>query len=168
MTRKQSPALAEITVTPEVLATYLDMTANSVTRLAATAGLPKASRGRYPLFECVRWYLNRLKTHAAEHPSDLRDERRKLLIAQHQGQTLANAATRAAMLDAELVAATMQEMLSRITGHLDDLPKLAGQISAMRDPGEIARVLFDACRQVRSKAAADMVAFAKSLDDGNA
>lgn len=157
----------EIYVTPSILATYFDMVPNSITRLA-NAGLPKASRGRYPLFACIRWYLSSLEARAIESPSELRDERRKLITAQRIGQELNNAKTRSELLDADLVATTMQMMLARITAPLDALPLLAPQLALLRDPGEIAKVVYAATRRARIDSAASMRAVAKSLADGNA
>jgi MoxR-like ATPase len=153
-------------VTPTILATYLDMTANSITRLA-NDGLPKSERGRYPLYACIRWYLDRLEKRTIAHPSGLRDERRKLIHAQRIGQELANAKTRAELLDADLVATAMREMVDMISARLDELPTLAPEIARHRDPAAIARLVFNACREVRRLAAADVVAFAETLANGS-
>ena len=154
--------LSEHFVTPSVLATFLDMTPNSVTRLA-NAGLPKAERGRYPLSECCRWYIERVKARELAHPTELREERKKLIFAQYVGQTLANSKTRSELLDAEIVAAVMQHLLTLISARLDELPVLADEIAKHRDPTVINRLIFDACRTARERMAGDVSAYAQSL-----
>ena len=159
--------LPEFYVTPSTLATFLDMTPNSVTRLA-NAGLPKAERGRYPLAECCRWYLQRLKDRELAHPTELAEERRKLIFAQRVGQTLANSKTRSELLDAEIVAAVMQHLLTLISARLDELPALAQELAHHRDPVTINRLVFAACRTAREMMAADVSAYAAELADDSA
>jgi phage terminase Nu1 subunit (DNA packaging protein) len=149
-------------VTPSVLASFLDLTPNSVTRLA-NAGLPKAERGRYPLSECCRWYAERLKTRQLTHPTELNEERKKLIFAQRVGQALDNAEARRDVIAADLVAQVMQHLEGLIAARLDELPELAQELAHHRDPTTINRLLFAACRTARERMAGDVAAYAQSL-----
>lgn len=155
-------------VGPEALGILLRMTANSVTRLAAESGLPKNGRGLYPVIECLQWHFARLEARALENPGDLQAERCKLIKSQREGQDLANAQSRAAMLSADLVATAIRHLDSMIAARLDELPLLAPELSRLRDPAAISRRIQDECREVRTRAAGDILSFAASLDDGHA
>ena len=56
------------TVTATELAEMLDLTPPRVHQLVKEHGLPKSARGRFPEIECVRWYVNYLRSQINARP----------------------------------------------------------------------------------------------------
>lgn len=157
-----------LTVTLPDLVKYLGVSKDMVMKYAREGGMPKGeAKGRYPLRDCVLWKIRKLENKTGEDSHDIAEERRKLIMAQRVGQELNNSKTRGELLDADLVASTMQQMAALFTTQLDGLAaRVAPQLSQMRDPGEIAKVIFDECRAVRRSASGAVASFAGELAGG--
>lgn len=159
--------LAGLTISGDELASLFGVARESIPRWVREEGLPKGGYGQYPVGECVRWYLERLKAKAAGESTEITEERRKLIVSQRIGQELENAKTRGELLDAGLVASAVQHMGALIATQLDGLaPRVASQLAQLRDPVAIARVITDECRNIRRAASGAVSHFAGQLVAG--
>jgi len=154
-----SPALAELFgVTPDMVRRYVN-----------DYGMPRVSNGKYLLGECVQWYINRLRLAAAGGESnDVAQEKLRLIRAQRHRVEIENKKSRSELIDHELVANVLNQMGSTFSTQLDSLaPRVASVLSAIDDPGEIQRVLFDECRAIRATTATAATDIAVSYDDSD-
>lgn len=158
----------KLTVTVTDLSRYLDVKPPMVMKYAREGGMPKGRvKGRYPLRECVLWKIRKLANKNGEESGDIVEERRKLIAAQRVGQELDNAKVRGELLDAGLVTTAMQRMAALFATQLDGLAaRVAPEVSRLRDPADIARVIFDECRVIRGTASRAVEAFASELAGG--
>jgi len=157
-----------LTVSLKDLARYFEVSGAMVMKYAREGGMPRAKgKGRYPLMECIQWRYRKLQAKRGEDAGDIAEEREKLIRAQRIGQELNNAKARGELLDAELVATAMQQMAALFSTQLDGLAaRVAPQLSQIRDPGTIAKVIFDECRLIRRNASGAVAAFAGELAGG--
>jgi len=152
------PALAELFgVTPDMVGKY-----------ARDYGMPKAGHGKYILKDCIRWHLDRLRIAAAGGESnDVGNEKLKLTRAQRQRAEIENQKARNELIDADLVGEALNGMASIFSSQLDGLgARMASQLSAIDDPGEIQRLLLDECRSIRSSTATVAQNFAANHNGG--
>lgn len=157
-------------VSATFLASLFSVTEAAVMKWVREGGMPKGEKhGRYNLKACIEWRIRCLVEKASdpEESDDLKEERRKLIVAQRHGQELNNARERAELLDANLVASAIHGAFADVATGLDSLgPRIAGRVAMIDDPGTIQKMIFDECRNIRRTAAGRLQAFADSLGGG--
>lgn len=159
--------LVGLTIGHEELAALFGVARESIARMVREDGLPKTGYGKYPVVECLRWYIDRLKAKNAGESTEITEERRKLIVAQRVGQELENAKMRGELLDAGLVASAIQHMGALVSTQLEGLaPRVCQQLAVLKDPIEIRRVLQDECRAIRRAASGAVSHFAGELVAG--
>lgn len=158
--------LARHFCTVEELANMLRVSPATIMRWAREEGMPRQSHGRYPLVPVIQWYADRHHGNANRASSELEEERRKLITSQRIGQDLANQKVRGELIDAALVQTAIQHMGALIATQLDGLaPRVSSQLSQLRDPVAIARVLSDECRSIRQAASQAVSNFGVGLSE---
>lgn len=162
-------ALEGFTVTAEELADLLEVDRRTVYRHAAEEGMPRIGRGRYPLADCVRYYMRRLKTEAELKQTDpgIDDDRRRLVVAQAEKCELENRQTRGSLIEAPMVAAVLNQVAAIIATQLDALgPRTANDLARMSDPAAIQLHLRGEGAAIRSAISGALEAFATTIRDG--
>ncbi len=160
-------ALAGLTCTVDELAALIEIDARTVYRHARDEGLPRVRRGVYPVAECVQWYLRRsLDGKGPTGDPELDAERLRLVTAQADQIELKNAQTRGELLDAEMVAGAMSQLLAICASQLDVLgPRASGRLT-MKTAAEILITLRDECTDIRSAITAEVESFANRIASG--
>jgi len=152
--------LAVLEVNADQLADLFGVRKNTVLHWAREAGMPRISRGRYSLVECVKWHSEKLQN-AMTGGGDISEERRGLIAAQRQRHEIETARLRGELIEAEEVAGCLNELAVIFTTQLETLgPKAAPRLIGQTHTGEIARVIHDETKGVRRSTAAAVQAFA--------
>ena len=138
-----------------------------VRRYVNDHGMPRAGRGQYLLGDCIKWYINRVRVAAESgEGSDISEEKLKLVRAQRHRVELDNKKVRGELIDHDTVSGVVNQLGSIYASQLDSLgARVAGIIAGVADPGEVQRILFDECRNIRNNTSAAVIDLAVTYDD---
>ena len=146
----------------------MGVTPEMVRRYVNDYGMPRQTKGKYLLRDCMQWYINRLKiTATGGENSDIAEEKLKLVRAQRNRVELDNKKVRSELIDHDTIAGAFNQMGSVFASQLDSLgARMAGILSGIADPGEIQRILFNECRAIRDTTSATVIDLAITYDHG--
>ena len=164
--KAQVGTIRGVHVSVDELADLFGVNKDSVTRWVRDDAMPKSSWGKYPAFECVRWYVERQATGGTQ-TGQLEEARKRLLEEQIKRAAMENDRERGKLLDFEAVATALSSAFAAIATQMRGLaPRNAARLATLDDPATIQRVLADEIRGVLTAAAGEVAAFAAVLADG--
>lgn len=154
--------LDTLEVNADQLAELFNVRKGTVLHYAREAGMPRVSRGRYRLADCVQWYLEKQRT-LMEGGGDMSEERRKLITAQRQRHEIEAQRLRGELVAADLVDATFNELAVIFATQLDGFgPRVAPRLLNQVNTGEVVRILHDETRHIRRSTSAAVQDFAST------
>lgn len=155
----------DVVVDAVQLGKLFNCTREHISRLHKVHGMPKSSRGRFNLVECVQWYID-YKHNSKRVGSEERDLKNKLITAQQLRVDIENKTKLGELLPVNDVTAKFNAMMSVVASQLDALgPRCAPRVASMSSVAECQKVIFDETRSVRRAAATEIEALA-NFDDG--
>jgi len=168
MTIKKARAPAEfadlgtLEVSADQLADLLCVKKGTVLHYAREAGMPRVSRGRYRLVDCVQWYLEKQRA-LMGGDGDMTEERKKLITAQRIRHEIEGQRLRGELIEAELVFSALNELGVIYSTQLDGFgPRVAPRLLNQVNTGEVARIIHDEARHIRRTTSAAVQTFASS------
>jgi len=154
--------LNNLEVNADQLAELFNVKKGTVLHYAREAGMPRVSRGRYRLADCVQWYIEKQRA-LMDGGGDMTDERRKLITAQRQRHEIEAQRLRSELIDAELVMTAFNELAVIYATQLDGFgPRVAPRLLNQVDTGEVVRILHDEARHIRRSTSTAVQTFASS------
>lgn len=140
-------------VTGAELAEIFGVSTMAVTKWVQ-AGMPKESRSRYNLAECVQWKLRELTDKAGPANKDTSDERTELVKAQTRKLELESAKLSGDLVAVDTVRRVVNQVAVIASSQLDGLAaRVAGTVAELNEPATIQQVIFDECRSIRASIA---------------
>lgn len=153
----------EVVVGTDQLAAIVDLTPRRLQQLRGE-GMPSRGRGKWPLMDCLRWYIRYLRDKNDVGPAlvdeKLRTERLKadkleVEIKQLKGELIA----------IETVAQEVLEIMVTLRGEFLGLPgRLAMQLSKIDKAAECKRVLADEIRLTLNRSSEKLHGLAHTTD----
>lgn len=145
---------ASPTVSVGTLAKLFNLTEVRIQQLAKMGVIQKGERGRYDLWGSVRGYVRYLQDRAAGKSGGDGDEgsyekhRTRLYAARADAQEILAARLKGTVHDAEVVAATMNEMIANARSKILAIPaSTAPKVADLSDPNDCKAVLTDAVHE---------------------
>ncbi|WP_419830615.1 hypothetical protein [Methylobacterium sp.] len=137
---------AALMVPVSTLASAFDLTPRRVQQLAADGIIPKAERGRYPLIEAVRAYLDHIRAvpEIPEGNMDPAQARARKDTALAISAEIKNNISMGKLISQEVVVTTAVAMLGRVKNKLLSLPTRAAPRAKMARTVEEVRALIAA------------------------
>ena len=131
------------------LAMLFGLTTQRITQLSAE-GLPKIARGRFPLVDAVKWYINYWKTKKLGGGSEIDSLKGDLLKQQIRKAQTANDAESRLLIPAHEIQSTLNAIAVIISSRLDSIaPRLANELTNQDDPALVKSILENETRQIR-------------------
>jgi len=137
--------------------------------------MPRSSRGRYDVTECVRWYIARLEAGGARDPDDIEEvvrERTRLYRAQARFRELETARVERSLVTVDEATAALEELAAILMMGLQALPvRVATALVGAQDEAEIIAIAtkethetLDSIRERTPALAADLRAGEYAVD----
>ena len=137
------------------LARLLDISTRTVTRLHKAGVLPRTER-KFDAFEVVPKFIAYVRR-GSEGSTTLAEAKLKLVEAQRREIERRNRQAEGRLLDADLVASTVEKAMALVGSQIDGMSgRLANELAAINEPAVIRKVLFDEGRRVRNAGAAEL------------
>lgn len=131
------------TVSRAIIARLFKCTPTNVNKMVER-GMPRRKDGKYDLFDVVGWRLDELALASAK---DENKEAQKWLTRFRKARALreetAHAKERGALIESEVGAALIRQLISNLRAGLDTLAaRLAGQLTGLSDRREVERIIL--------------------------
>jgi len=153
-------------ISAEELSALFNVSRDTVARYVRDDQMPKSSWGKYPVWDCVQWFINRAAGQGTG-AGQLEDARKRLLEEQIRRAHMDNEKERGQLLDLESVRVAVSAAMADIATQMRGLAaRNAARLAALDDPQTIQRVLTDEIRHVLDSASRQVAAFALVLASG--
>ena len=124
-------------------ANLFSITERRVQQLAKQGTIPKEGRGRYPLIETIKGYVNFLQTRSLDDQNtdgDYRTQKVRLTKAQAEAQELKNKITKHEVVPVAFINFVLGRVANEIAGVHDGLPvELVRRLKLSADQAEIIK-----------------------------
>lgn len=141
------------TVNADQLAWILGYTRQRVSQLTKD-GLPKISRGIYPLDGAVQFVIAYWKQKNINNAANMDGHRKRLLTAQAEKAEIDNQIRKRELIAADEIATTLNKLATMIASQLDALgPRLAVELTNQSDTAYVKKLIDDETRQLRTSIA---------------
>jgi len=148
-----------VEVSTEKLAAIMDLTPRRIQQLAKE-GLPAGSgRGRWPLLECLHWYIRQLRLNKPE--GTIKDERARLERAKADKVELEVAELKGGLISIEDANAAIQRILATLRLEMLGLPgRMAAQLATISNPARIKAIVDEEIRAALNRASEALAIYA--------